>query len=87
MLDLVFVQSISGVIGILSMLPMGIGAKDASLTVLIIQLGVDRQVALVGVLVDRFLWTFVPLIAGIISANILGISDMMKSSDDSSVAQ
>lgn len=73
-LDLVFIQSIGGIVGIVSMLPMGIGAKDASLLVLMTQLGVPQGVALVAVLVDRALWTLVPLVAGIISANVLGVS-------------
>jgi uncharacterized protein (TIRG00374 family) len=79
-LDLIFVQSISGIIGIMSLLPMGIGAKDASLTMLMMQLGVPREIALVGVLVDRSLWTLIPLVTGIISANVLGVSRLTKHS-------
>ena len=77
-LDLVFVQSISGVIGIVSMLPMGIGAKDVSLTVLMVQIGVPHSVALAAALIDRTLWTFVPLVVGIVSANILGIARVVR---------
>ena len=77
-LDLVSIQSISGIVGIMSMLPMGIGAKDASLTALMIQIGVPHEVALVAVLIDRSLWTLVPLLAGIISANILGVNKLLS---------
>jgi len=77
-LDLVFVQSISGILGILSMLPMGIGVKDASQVVLMTQLGVPQSEALIAALIDRALWTFVPLVAGIISVNILGVNELLR---------
>jgi uncharacterized protein (TIRG00374 family) len=81
-IDLLFIQAISGIIGIISMLPMGIGAKDTSLVVLMTQVGVPQSTALIAVLVDRTLWTLVPLVVGIISANILGVSNLMKHSDE-----
>lgn len=75
---LMVAQSISGLVGILSMLPTGIGAKDASLAMLIMQLGAPRDIALIAILIDRFLWTLVPLGLGIISANVLGVSGLMR---------
>ncbi len=86
-IDLLFIQAISGIIGIISLLPMGIGAKDTSLVILMTQVGVPQSIALLAVLVDRTLWTLVPLVMGIISANILGVSNLMKHSGEISVIQ
>lgn len=80
--ELVVAQSMGGIIGIVSMLPMGIGAKDISLTMLLMRIGVPREAALVGVLIDRTLWTIIPLIAGVISANVLGVSRLAQHSHE-----
>lgn len=77
LLDLIVVQSISGVIGIISMLPAGIGAKDASLAMLMVQIGVPPNIALIATLIDRLLWTVVPLGIGIISASVLGVNRLI----------
>lgn len=80
-IDLVFIQSISGIVGIMSLLPMGLGAKDISLNVLMIQIGIPREIALVGVLIDRLLWTMIPLVVGLVSANVIGISHLKDNTD------
>lgn len=80
--ELAIAQSISGIIGIISLLPMGIGAKDLGLALLLSQVGVPRAAALFGVVIDRVLWTVIPLIAGFISANILGVTMLMKDNNE-----
>lgn len=71
-LALLYVQTISGTIGILSMLPVGLGAKDISAVVLMAQIGVPSDVAVLAAAMDRLLWTLVPFGLGIVSLNALG---------------
>jgi len=39
---------------------------------------VPQSEALIAALIDRALWTFVPLVAGIISVNILGVNELLR---------
>ncbi|MBN2392397.1 MAG: flippase-like domain-containing protein [Anaerolineae bacterium] len=76
-LDLLFAQAISGMVGIISMLPTGLGARDASMTLLLMNLGIPQDIALVGVLVDRVLWTLTPFGIGLLSINILSFKGLV----------
>ena len=82
LIDVVSIQSISGMIGIVSMLPMGLGVRDATLAVLLTRVGVPRSMSLVAVLVDRVLWTLVPLVVGGISVNVLGVRQLLGRNED-----
>jgi uncharacterized protein (TIRG00374 family) len=72
MLALLYIQAISGTIGMLSMLPMGLGARDLSSVVLMTQIGVPGDVAVLAAAMDRLLWTLVPFGLGVVSVNALG---------------
>ncbi len=70
--------TISITAGNLSMIPMGLGVRDASLTLLLRQLGAPDEVALSTAVIQRLFAPGLPLLLGLISANILGISEMVK---------
>ncbi len=79
---LLFVIVISTTIGTLSMIPMGIGAKDVSFTFLLVQLGVPADIAVVVATIHRLFAPGWPLFLGLISANILGISNLSIKKDN-----
>lgn len=56
---------LSRITGILSMLPMGIGARDASLTALFVLAGIPLQVAVSIALIDRILLILSQIITGV----------------------
>jgi len=70
---LLYIQSISFVAGFISMLPMGIFAKDVTVVVLLSQIGVSQDAAVSLAIVERLLWTVLPLLLGIVAINFLGI--------------
>ncbi|CAN2040296.1 Lysylphosphatidylglycerol synthetase family protein [Candidatus Magnetomoraceae bacterium gMMP-15] len=77
---ILYAQTISGLIGIFSMLPMGLGAKDLSLFALLLHIGVPANVGTLIVAIDRAMWTLVPLVLGIISGCKLGFNWIEKDS-------
>jgi uncharacterized protein (TIRG00374 family) len=86
-LALLAVLTISLTAGNLSMIPMGLGVRDASFTLLLTQLGIPSEIALAAAVIQRLFSPGWPLLLGLISANILGVSELVKRSDESSVAQ
>jgi uncharacterized protein (TIRG00374 family) len=72
------VYTISFTAGNLSMIPMGLGVRDASFTLLLAQLNVPYEIALSATVIERVFATGWPLFLGLISANILGISRLLK---------
>ena len=81
------ILAISITAGNLSMIPMGLGVRDTSLTVLLMQLGVPNEIALSAAVIQRLLSPGWPLLLGIISLNILGIAELVKESDGVSITQ
>ncbi|MDY7075596.1 MAG: lysylphosphatidylglycerol synthase transmembrane domain-containing protein [Chloroflexota bacterium] len=79
---LLTVLSISITAGNLSMIPMGLGVRDASLTLLLMQLGVPNEVALSVAVIQRLFAPGWPLLLGIISTNVLGVSELIKRGSD-----
>lgn len=80
-LSLLAVLTISVTAGNLSLIPMGLGVRDASFTLLLAQLGVPHEIALSAAVIQRLFSPGWPLLLGIISANILGISEITKRPD------
>ncbi len=80
-LSLLAALAISVTAGNLSMIPMGLGVRDASLTLLLGQLGVPNEIALSTAVIQRLFAPGWPLLLGLISANILGVSEMVKQWD------
>jgi uncharacterized protein (TIRG00374 family) len=77
-LSLLAVFTISVTAGNLSMIPMGLGVRDASFTLLLAQLGVSQEIALSAAVIQRLFSPGWPLLLGLISANILGVSELAK---------
>lgn len=86
-LALLAVLTISLTAGNLSMIPMGLGVRDASFTLLLTQLGVPSEIALAAAVIQRLFSPGWPLLLGLISANILGVSELVKRSDGSPMSQ
>jgi uncharacterized protein (TIRG00374 family) len=80
-LALLCVFAISITAGNLSLIPMGLGVRDASLTLLLVQLGVPREIALSTAIVQRLFSPGWPLLLGLISTNLLGIRQIMRRSN------
>ena len=80
-LGVFFARVISVTFGSVSMIPMGLGVRDASVTFLLTNLGLSKEVAFTSALVERLFSPGLPLILGLISSNILGISTIKKRLD------
>ena len=72
-LHVVYVQFISGLLATVSMIPMGLGIKDASIVVLLMNLGIPNEVAISAALIERTLTTGLNFVLGAVSASALGI--------------
>ena len=80
-LALLAVLTISVTAGNLSLVPMGLGVRDASFTWLLVQLGVPGEIALSAAVIQRLFAPGWPLLLGLISTNILGISEIANRSE------
>lgn len=83
-LKVFFARVISITAGSLSMIPMGLGVRDASVTFLLSSLGLSRDIAVTTALVERLFSPGFPLLLGLISANILGIRQLKMGKDNKS---
>jgi len=72
-LHVVYVQFISGLLATVSMIPMGLGVKDASIVFLLMNLGVPNEVAISAALIERTLTTGLNFVLGAVSGSALGI--------------
>ncbi|NOX62622.1 MAG: flippase-like domain-containing protein [Chloroflexi bacterium] len=72
-LAILYVQSISGLLGVISVLPLGLGAKDLSLITLLVAIGVPFDIAIFATSIERVLWTGAPFALGVLSVNRLGL--------------
>jgi uncharacterized protein (TIRG00374 family) len=77
-LALLAAVSVSLTAGTISLIPMGLGVRDASLVLLLTQLDVPQALALSTAVIQRLFSPGWPLLLGIISANILGVSELTK---------
>lgn len=77
-LALLAVLTISVTAGNLSMIPMGLGVRDASFTVLLAQLGVPNEIALSVAVIQRLFSPGWPLLLGLISTNVLGLGEILR---------
>jgi uncharacterized membrane protein YbhN (UPF0104 family) len=67
----------------LSMLPVGLGARELSFVFLLAKVGVPGEVAAFTAAITRIMWTLVPFLLGIISVNILGAKWVREGSTSS----
>lgn len=72
-LHILFAEYIAYMLGLLSLIPLGLGAKDVGLIVLLTQAGLPMEAAVSAALIQRILGTGTNLLMGTISASILGI--------------
>lgn len=75
---LLYAKIVGYVAGTVSMIPMGLGAKDITFMFILSKLGVSEEVALSSALIDRIFHTFFPFCLGVISASILGVRFLGK---------
>ena len=70
---LLYVSVLSYMVGTLSMIPMGLGSRDITTVLLLVRAGASQEVAVASTAAMRVFYTFVPLMRGLISINILGL--------------
>jgi uncharacterized membrane protein YbhN (UPF0104 family) len=80
-LELVGISAAAFALGSVSLLPMGLGVRDATLVALFVQAGADRDVAIAVAALDRLLSTGVPFLLGVLSAQILGLRAVLAPKD------
>ena len=71
--SLLSIQSLSYLAGVVSLMPMGLGARDLSLVVLLGKVGVPADVATYTVILQRVIATGLSFLLGLISWQILGL--------------
>ncbi len=81
MTELIGISAVAFVAGSVSLLPMGIGVRDATLVALFVQAGADRDIAIAVAALDRLLSTGIPFLLGVLSAQILGLRAILKVED------
>ena len=79
--ELVGISAAAFTLGSISLLPMGVGVRDATLVALFVQAGADRDVAIAVAALDRLLSTGVPFLLGALSAQILGLRAVLQAKD------
>jgi len=77
-LYLLYSKNVAYVVGTLSMIPTGLGSSDLTFMFFLSKLGIPKQVMLSCVLVDRLLYTLLPFLIGLVSANILGVQFLRR---------
>ena len=70
---LLYINSISFTIGMISMIPMGLGTRDATSILLLMKLGVPNEIAISVALIQRAFGTGLNAILGLLSTSVLGI--------------
>jgi uncharacterized protein (TIRG00374 family) len=76
LIDLLYIGVFAYLIGTFSMLPMGLGTRDASLVYFITKFGPSYDIAVVAALVQRLFRLILPLIVGLITINIIGFGKL-----------
>ena len=69
---LVILRAVSRVMGFVSMMPMGLGAQEATLVALLNLLGSPSDVTALAAVMDRFVNTGIVLILGVIATSVMG---------------
>ncbi len=67
------ILSMSITAGYISLIPLGLGVRDASLTLLLLRVGIPQEVALSAAVIQRLFAPGWPLLLGLISTSILGV--------------
>lgn len=75
-IQMLYVSCISYTLATISMIPFGIGVKEASLVFLLSAVGVPKEIGILMSFIERVLTTGLGLGLGLISANVLGIKHL-----------
>jgi len=79
---LLYAITMSVTAGNLSLIPMGLGVRDASLTLILLDFGVPRAIAASIAIIQRLFVPGWPLLLGVISINVLGVRQLSKRLED-----
>ena len=81
LVEFVFIYFASHLVGLLSLIPMGIGVKDLSIIELLSRAGASASVSITFVAIDRLVWSLTPLLIGLLAGWHLGVNALIRSSD------
>ena len=68
---LFIIQGLPYLLGMLSMIPLGLGVKEATLSYLLTQFGITNEVAIISSVILRIFMSGFSILVGIFSANYL----------------
>lgn len=77
-LSLLSIQSLSYLAGVISLMPMGLGARELSLVVLLGKVGVPADIATYAALIQRVIATGLSFFLGLISMRILWLNGSLR---------
>lgn len=67
---IICIKSIALLAGAISLIPMGLGSRDLSVISLLVLIGIDSDIAISSIIIDRLLTTILPVILSVIIINI-----------------
>jgi uncharacterized protein (TIRG00374 family) len=76
-----FVYFASHLAGVVSLIPWGIGIKDASLAELLSRFGTSASISVTFVALDRIIWLLIPVVIGLLAGWQLGLSALIRSAN------
>ena len=81
--NILYIDAFALLVGFLSLMPMGIGTRDATYLLLLTAAGLPKEIVCTIILIQRFIWSGVPILMGILSSLFLvaKIFKMHKTSD------
>lgn len=68
--------------GVVSLIPWGIGIKDASLAELLSRFGTSVSTSVTFVALDRIIWLLIPVVIGLLAGWQLGVSALIRSANE-----
>ncbi len=79
--EMTFVIVFAYLVGLFSLIPMGIGPQDISLVYLLTKLGIPQVIGTAAAVINRLTRVVIPIIIGLISINLLGINIFKSTSE------
>jgi uncharacterized protein (TIRG00374 family) len=69
--SVLYIDAFALLVGFLSLMPMGLGTRDATYLFLLTSVGIPKETICTIILIQRFIWSGVPIAMGIFSSLIL----------------
>jgi len=69
--NVLYIDAFALLVGFLSLMPMGLGTRDATYLFLLTSAGIPKEIVCTIILIQRFIWSVVPIAMGIVSSLIL----------------